>query len=108
MKKTATKTTKTVETVKPLVVSLVGVETPNDVISRVACAKVSAGRAITMDELATIIDNEYAHFIDNLFGVYNALVRTSEGFIEKLTAERVEHKKIGYWKNLWNAIRGKR
>lgn len=104
--KTSTKISKT--TSKPIVVNLVNVENPTDAVSRIACAKVYAGHPITGEELSAIIDNEYDHFIDDLFGVYNALVRTQEGFIEKLTATKVEEKKVGYWKNLWNAIRGKR
>lgn len=108
-KKTATKkTTKKAEKEPALIVNLVDVTDPADAVSRVAYAKVSVGKAINEDELNAIVQTEYSHFIDELFGVYNALVRTSDGLIEQLTATKVPSKKVGYWKNLWNAIRGKR
>ena len=101
MKKTEKKPT--------LIVNMVDVNNEADVIARVTYAKVKAGYPITEEEFANAIDVACDDYIEELFGIFNCLVKTADGVVERLTATKVEDKpKIGYWKNLWNAIRGKR
>lgn len=91
------------------IVNMVDVKNEADVIARVAYAKVKAGCPITEEEFHAVIDVACDDYIDELFGIFNCLVKTTDGIVERLTATKVENKpKIGYWKNLWNAIRGKR
>lgn len=101
MKKTEKKPT--------FIVNMIDVNSPSDVVSRIAYAKVRAGLPITEEEFYTTIDTACDDYVDDLFGIFNCLVKTTDGIVERLTATKVEDKpKIGYWKNLWNAIRGKR
>lgn len=100
------KNTKKTEYVPAYTVDLTEVETLMDVMLAFVDAKIKAKVPVTYNDVDTIIESTIANHKSFLFDGNNCVVLHTDGSIERLTAEPVKERP-GYFKRVWNAIRGK-
>lgn len=123
MKKTTKKVTKTQ---KPEVwVDMTNIKSVSDAIERIIIAKVRAGLAINENEINTIVEDFAKDMLNSMFTWNNAVLKNNGKYVKlnlsvakpenqpvKDTDEevdtKVEVKKSGFFKRIWNWITGKK